>query len=96
LSWRQKAEEKAEGRRLLSWRQKAEEKAEGRRLLSWRQKGYCLYSKLFNLFELVGYCRRAVVVFLMLNRLRSGNLGTQGSVLALASRPPYVKKYLNS
>jgi len=26
------------------------------------QKGYCLYSKLFNLLELVGYFRRAVVV----------------------------------
>jgi hypothetical protein len=25
-------------------------------------KGYCLYSKLFNLFELVGYFRRAVLV----------------------------------
>ena len=27
-----------------------------------RQKGYCLYSKLFNLFKLVGYFRRAVLV----------------------------------
>jgi hypothetical protein len=29
---------------------------------AFMQKGYCLYSKLFNLLELVGYFRRAVLV----------------------------------
>jgi hypothetical protein len=30
-----------------------------------RQKGYCLYSKLFNLFKRVGYFRRAVLASLI-------------------------------